>query len=243
MGPNIEKDEEKENEENAMENTLKKTLFYELLKRVRNESKKQSDLLLKSKIDSIKSEHGNDWQQLIKYDVLTKQSANARQDAYINSKYKEHELSEDKFPPSTHFSAKKFYDTNIYLNDLMFTANILDDQFQGDMMRMAKEIGLEIGDNIKFRMGPVKTLSRSQTKVENNCIFEQWPKSAKILDINRCALQFETVGSLMKLLKNFEVKVKNGTAGSVKEIIRCKNGWSVYNEQLPSYTDIKLNVL
>ena len=37
--------------------------------------------------------------------------------------------------------------------------------------------------------------------------------------------------------------MKNGTAGCVKEIIRCKNGWSVYNEQLPSYTDIKLNVL
>merc|ERR1712228_189318 len=54
---------EEEKEENAMESTLKKTLFYELLKRVRTESKKQSDLLLKHKIDSIKSEHGNDWQQ------------------------------------------------------------------------------------------------------------------------------------------------------------------------------------
>ena len=86
-------------------------------------------------------------------------------------------------------------------------------------------------------------MSRSQTKVENDYISEEWPTSAKILDINRCALQFETVASLMKFLKNFEVKVKNGTAGCVKEIIRCKNGWSVYNEQLPSYTDIKLNVL
>merc|ERR1712228_818887 len=104
------KDEEKENEENKMENTLKKTLFYELLKRVRAESKKQSDLLLKSKIDEIKTDHNNDWQQLIKYDVITKQSSNARQDAYIKSIYKEEDLSEDKFPPSTHFSAKKFYD-------------------------------------------------------------------------------------------------------------------------------------
>lgn len=86
-------------------------------------------------------------------------------------------------------------------------------------------------------------MSRSQTKVENDYIAEKWPKSAKILDINRCALQFKTVNALMKFLKNFEVKVKNGTTGSITEIIRCKNGWSVYNEQLPSYTDIKLNVL
>merc|ERR1712228_109780 len=78
---------------------------------------------------------------------------------------------------------------------------------------------------------------------ENDYISEQWPTSAKILDINRCALQFETVNALMKFLKNFEEKVKNGTAGSIKEIIRCKNGWSIYNEQYPQYTDIKLNVL
>merc|ERR1712228_408204 len=78
---------------------------------------------------------------------------------------------------------------------------------------------------------------------ENDYISEQWPKSAKILDINRCALQFETVNALMKFLKNFEVKVKNGTAGTIKEIIRCKNGWSIYNEQYPQYADIKLNVL
>merc|ERR1712228_938696 len=91
--PNIQKDEEKGNEENAMENTLKKTLFYELLKRVRIESKKQSDLLLRDEIDAIKSGQSNDWQELIKYDVLTKQSLNARQDVYIKPLYKEQDLS------------------------------------------------------------------------------------------------------------------------------------------------------
>ena len=37
---------------------------------------------------------------------------------------KESDLSEAKYPPSSHFSAKKFYDIAIYLNDLMFTARI-----------------------------------------------------------------------------------------------------------------------
>ena len=102
---------------------------------------------------TIKTQRNKDWQELIKYDVITKQSANARQDAYNNPLYKEEDLSEDKFPPSTHFSAKKFYDTSIYLNDLMFTANILDDQFQRDMMRISKEIGTEINEKVNFRMG------------------------------------------------------------------------------------------
>ena len=92
-------------------------------------------------------------------------------------------------------------------------------------------------------LGPVKTLTRSQTKVENDYIAEKWPTSAKILDINRCALQFETAGALMAFLSVFEERVKENKSYSIKEVIRCKNGWSVYNESLPSYTDIKLNVL
>merc|ERR1712228_533883 len=69
--PNSQKDEEKENENDEMEGALKKTLFYELLKRVRVQNKKQSKLLLKDKIDAIQTQKGSDWQQLIKYDVIT----------------------------------------------------------------------------------------------------------------------------------------------------------------------------
>ena len=125
----------------------------------------------------------------------------------------------------------------------MFTANILNDEFQRDMMKISEEIGKEINENVSFRMGPVKTLTRSQTKVENDYISEKWPTSAKILDINRCALQFKTAGALLKFLSVFEERVKQKRTYSIREVIRCKNGWSVYNELLPSYTDIKLNVL
>lgn len=148
--PNAQNNEEEKEKDEKMENTLKKTLFYELLKRVRSESKKQSDLLLKEKINFIKSEQSNDWQQLIKYKL---NSSNARQDVYIQPLFEETDLSEDKYPPSSHFSAKKFYDTSIYLNDLMFTANILNDEFQRDMMRISEEIGKEINENVSFRMG------------------------------------------------------------------------------------------
>ena len=52
-----------------------------------------------------------------------------------------------------------------------------------------------------------KTLLRSQTKSENDYISEDGPTSAKILDVHRCALQFEQVESLMKFLGVFEERV------------------------------------
>eukprot|EP01083_Nonionella_stella_P125586 379838_1 len=188
-----------------MEDVLKRSLFYELLKRVRDESKTQSDLLLKTEIDLIKADKPNDWAQLIAYDVDTKYSKNARQDVCgcLTPTYKEDDLSEDKYPPSTHFSAKKHYDTNMYLNELMFRANIINDSFQNEMKQITKQINQETGDDVTFRMGPVKTLTRSQVKVNNDYINEAYPTSAKILDINRCALQFESIQSMMKFIKIF----------------------------------------
>eukprot|EP01083_Nonionella_stella_P096224 270421_1 len=120
--PNSNEAKEKVNDNaNAMAEVLKRSMFYELLKRVRAESKKQSDLLLKAEIDSIKTTKPNEWSQLISYNVSSKYSQNARQDlcGCLTPKYNEDDLSEDKYPPSTHFSAKKHYDTNIYLNELM----------------------------------------------------------------------------------------------------------------------------
>ncbi len=138
-----------------MDKVLKRTMFYELLKRVRAETKKQSNLLLKTRIDSIKKDKPNEWQQLIGYDLNTKHCKTARQDlcGCLKPEYKEDDLSEDIYPPSIHFSAKKHYDTKIYLNELMFRANIINDLFQNDMKRITKEIGQEIGDTVIFRMG------------------------------------------------------------------------------------------
>ncbi len=152
------KEEEDDNEYNKMEKILKTTLFYELLIRVRNESKKQSDILLKEKIDKIKKEQPNEWSELIGYNVNTKYSHNARQDTVgcLDSKYNENELSEEIYPPSNHFSAKRFYDTCIYLNEILFRANILDNMFQRQMKKITKEINEQTGYDVKYRAGPVK---------------------------------------------------------------------------------------
>eukprot|EP01083_Nonionella_stella_P300256 1024020_1 len=229
-----------------MEQTLKKTLFYELLVRVRRESKRQSDLLLKGKIDKIKAEKPEEWNQLISYKLSTKYSE-ARQDSCgdgcLLAAYSADDLSEDKYPSSTHFIAKKHYDTNVYLSLLLFRANIMDNTFQKDMKRITNEIRSASTVDVSCRAGPVKTLTRSQAKVENDYINEKWPTSAKILDINRCALQFESTSDMMKYIRIFTERIQSNQAYCVVALIRCKNGWSVYNPDYPTYTDIKLNVL
>lgn len=48
---------------------------------------------------------------------------------------------------------------------------------------------------------------------------------------------------MMKYIQLLTEKINNKTAASIKEIIRCKNGWSLYDPEYPQYTDIKLNVL
>ena len=66
-----------------------------------------------------------------------------------------------------------------------------------------------------------KERRRNIASLTNECrnvyISEDWATCAKILDINRCALQFETVGSLMKFLGHFEERVAQKKAGSIKE--------------------------
>eukprot|EP01084_Bolivina_argentea_P279458 477768_1 len=232
-----------ENMEENMEEIVKTTMFNELLIRVKQESKRQSKLLLKEKINSIKYKNSKDWNILISYNVNSKHSSNARQDecGCLLPKYKQNELS--IYPPSTHFSAIKHYDTKLYLNELIFKANIMDSLFQTDVKKITKQISFSHNLEVDYRAGPVKTLKRSQTKVENDYINEDYPKSAKLLDCNRCALQFNSIASLMKYICVFTEMVKHSNARSIIDIIRCKNGWSIYDENEPKYTDIKLNVL
>eukprot|EP01084_Bolivina_argentea_P049558 91136_1 len=233
-------------QDEEMGQVLKRTLFYELLHRVRKETKRQSDLLLKQKIDFIKNKSPLDWKDLTEFNVISKHShTDARQDVMkcLKPDYNENDLSEEKFPSSVHFSAAKHYDTAIYLNKLIFNANLMDSVFQNDMQQITKQIGDELREIVKFRMGPVKTIQRSTVKVENDYINEKYPRSARILDINRCALQFKDPKTMLNFIHLFMERIKNGKAKCVKQVIRCKNGWNTYDRSYPQYTDIKLNCL
>eukprot|EP01083_Nonionella_stella_P011937 33858_1 len=237
----------KQKVDDKTEITLEDTLFYELFCRVQQESKKQGDLLLKNEMEQIKTQQPDLWHQLVSFNVATKYSIanNARQDdcGCLTAKYTESELL--KYPSSTTFNATKHYDSNIYLNELLFRAGQLNESFQRDVKLLSKQIANEIGGNVMYRAGPLKTMERSRSKIENDYIDAQFPKSAKILDINRCALQFESIDVLMQFLEKLRERIETKNAYCINQIIRCKNGWMDWNQpmQNPSYSDIKLNVL
>ena len=48
---------------------------------------------------------------------------------------------------------------------------------------------------------------------------------------------------MMKYIQILTTRINKKEAGCLIELIRCKNGWSVYDPNYPQYTDIKLNVL
>eukprot|EP01083_Nonionella_stella_P280153 952922_1 len=163
--------------QNHSDSDLNGLLFCELLHRVEMQSKKQSDLLLKDKINQIKSTQQEKWNALIEYNVIVDNSdRNARQDicGCLMPKYTKSDLN--KYGSSTHFSPTKHYDKNIYLNELLFNANIIDNLFQKDVKMLINDIHSENQHiNVTYRAGPLKTLSRSQTKIENDYIHARFP--------------------------------------------------------------------
>lgn len=94
---------------------------------------------------------------------------------------------------SINFDYKRFADNNIYLNQLLFNANLINNEYQAFMNNEFKVISLELGINNNdyfFRSGPVKTFNRSLKKIENDYDSEEYPHSAKLFDCNRNSIVY-----------------------------------------------------
>eukprot|EP01084_Bolivina_argentea_P197753 338824_1 len=208
-----------------------RTLYYELYYRVRNEAKKQGVKLLQKKIQKLDD---NLWKQLKEYDVndKTKLILKARQDIIemngIKSEYKKNDLI--KYPKSTHFNPIKHYDIEQYLNKLLFFANVIDKKFQQTVQNIIGIIGENNNINVSYRKGPVKTITRSKVKSENDYKEESYPTSSQLLDLNRCAIQFDKIDEMLLFLNKFE-EIINSKQTDLKRIVRIKNGWSSYKHK------------
>merc|ERR1719333_368707 len=80
---------------------------------------------------------------------------------------------------------KTFIDNNLALNNLMNTAQDIDSEFQREMRAV-------LGRHGEFKAGPMKKVERALSKIENDYVNEEYPKSAKLLDIVRCSVSFNT---------------------------------------------------
>ena len=156
-----------------------KILLYENLVKMAGKGIMKQKMKLKQIIDGYNG--NNSWQGMIKYsqnkeDMLDKRgNVNLRQDS---KKYL-------TFPNELGFDVKKlenlsmkdFYDSRVYLSNLMLVARSLDDKFH-DIMK--KDI-LKKDFNCVYHRGPLKRIQRCQEKAEVDYADKPYPNSAQLL--------------------------------------------------------------
>ena len=254
-------------EENNLEEATKANepqyLYYELLDIVNKESQNQLNTLEKN-INALANEHKEDWNKLIKWDLLD-QYPHVRQDVIPNgivSQYTYNQLSESS---GATFNSPKFYDHHQYLSQLVLLAQIVDEDFHRSVQDMfnidkvTREAIISFDDHfegeesktkekygdgkLKYARGPVKLIQRARAKAQNDYIDEEYPASACVLDFNRCCLSFNDISTLLRAIDLFVNKVNYYQSGHIIGIVRDKNSFIKYAREGAQYADIKLNVL
>ena len=124
-----------------------------------------------------------------------------------------------------------FVDTNLAVNLMTNTARQIDAEFQSRIQGVMSRFG-------EFRAGPTKTTERCQSKVENDYSDAVYPKAARLLDVVRCSVSFNTVEQLLEGYQGLLRYVDSGT--SSLELARVKNGFLADEG---GYRDIKVNVV
>merc|ERR1719242_909454 len=80
---------------------------------------------------------------------------------------------------------KHFIDSNLAVNILMNDAKGINNEFQ-------REMGTILNRRGEFKPGPMKKVERALSKMENDYMDEEYPKAAKLLDIVRCSVGYNT---------------------------------------------------
>lgn len=124
-----------------------------------------------------------------------------------------------------------FVDTNLGVTSLTATAKRLNGEFQQHMRTLMNRFG-------DFRAGPTKSVARCQSKLENEYQGAEFPKAAKLLDLVRCSVSFNT---LEQLLAGYEGLMRHiQTESDTFELARVKND---FLKKDASFRAIKVNVV
>merc|ERR1711960_76264 len=108
-----------------------------------------------------------------------------------------------------------FIDTNLAVNMLTTAAKRLDAEFQAHLQLVMSRLG-------DFKAGPIKTVQRCQGKLESDYADAAYPKAARLLDVVRCSVSFNT---LEQLLAGYQGLMRHvATAGNL-QLARVKNGF------------------
>eukprot|EP01084_Bolivina_argentea_P265318 449688_1 len=229
----------------------KNVLFFELLNIVNDGLEDVVNTKLRQPFLQIAQKTPDDWKELCSYDTETILESKCRQDSIPNGMKPDYSVAEltQYVPGSTTFNAHKHYDINEYLSKLLLTAHTVDKEFH-ESIKQIFDIDLETDkskitelNDMEYQRGPVKLINRMKAKAETDYANEPFPSSACILDMNRCALVFEDISSMLKGLDLIKNKISYFKSGNIIGICRAKNGFKEYSHKTPDYADIKFNVL
>ena len=146
----------------------------------------------------------------------------------INADLKQQDEDEDKQEGD---DLTTFVDSNLAVNILTTTAKQLNPEFQAHIKPVMRRYG-------DFKEGPTKTVERCQSKLENEYHDAEYPKAAKLLDLVRCSVSFNT---LEQLLEGYEGLMRYiQTTSDSLELACVKNG---FLKKDVSFRDIKVHVV
>merc|ERR1719427_473066 len=99
---------------------------------------------------------------------------------------------------------------------LAATAKQIDAEFQNELRIVMSPFG-------EYKPGPIKRVDRCVSKIENDYKDEAFPKAAKLLDLVRCSVSFNTVSQLLAGYEWFMKSIEGG--GVSMKLARVKNGF------------------
>lgn len=141
------------------------------------------------------------------------------------------------------FDSEKEYDTRIYLINLLIKARELNTRFQKQMKLFVSIIN----SNAIYQNASIKKYDRCVEKSQVDYVDAKWPRTAKLIDIIRCSITFNSCKEMYDALMVFKHRVDHNQGDCIKKILRIKNGFSTIknwkNTNDFEYRDIKLNVL
>ena len=193
-----------------------KGILYNNLYSMVSEKLVQEKLKLKETVDKLSDDPW--WKKMISFKQYRDErgSVNLRQDS---SEYL-------TFPNKLGISVRKletlkmkdFYDSKIYLPNLMIVAKSLDSKFHNVM----KNVIFQKDFNVEYVRGPLKTIERAQAKAESDYSARAFPNSACLVDIVRCQCVYENPSDLCEALDATMARIEKGDT-VIKRVLRVKN--------------------
>merc|ERR1719447_1717598 len=131
-----------------------------------------------------------------------------------------------------HQKLTEFVESNLAVSKLTATAKRINPEFQG----VLKAVMTRYGD---YKPGPLKKVDRCVSKLENDYQGAAFPKAARLLDLVRGSVSFNTVSQLVAGYHGFREYI--GNSPDTMKVARVKNGF--IGDVEGGYRDLKVCVV